>query len=348
MHTVCKTKKTQKFSEEVKRRGLRFRLSELKTSSAHTPLRFASLQAYDVSYAYRLSREQTWLVTPEKISGETPEFIFEFGVAKSADNLKGKYSLYHFGKKRFFMAPSTDEERSVFFGKRVYRTGYVTRRGDLYVNPVDFFDMAGINCQQYEDLRKKNRKRPTFVMRLRLSETERFVEFYRDDKKRKLNGWFENRYVKRSGDIDIEFKVEPIKYTTFALPKIFLDVCNLSGEHYLPTEYDEKSGRFRIECPVSVCSCCGKVIHWDGSHEHETGLACSECAEIIPVLNNYMTARKVKTLPTAKRLEKAVDAILGKTNENAKFLTDLRSETTALTNMLRAVESKETKKEEIS
>lgn len=340
MHTVCKTNETKKFRKEVKEKGLRFRLDEVRVSSSRSKLKFARLQAYDIAYAYRLSKKEEWLVTPEEISGETPEFAFKFGVINSANSVSAKkYSLYYFGKEKFYMAPATKEESSVLFGKKMYRTGYVTRNGGLYVNPADFFSMTGINCQRYDELRKENADRPVLVMRLKISETERFIELYRDDKKKKLNTWFENRYVKHSGNIDIEFRVEPVKYTTFALPKIFTDVCDLSGEHYLPTEYDEKTSKYRIECPVSICSCCGKVIKWDGSHKHEVGLACSKCAEAIPVLHSYMSAFKSSKLPTGKRLEKAIDAILGDVKANEEFLTSLYSETTALKNMISAAKS---------
>lgn len=340
MHTVCKTNETKNFRKEVKEKGLRFRLDETRVSSLRSKLRFTRLQAYDIAFAYRLSRKEEWLVTPKKISGETPEFAFELGVINSESSISAmKYSLYNFGKERFYMAPSTKEEKSVFFGKKMYRTGYVTRNCGLYVNPVDFFSMSGMNCQRYDELRKENADRPVLVMRLKISETERFIEFYRDDKKKKLNTWFENRYVKCNGDIDIEFRAEPVKYTTFALPKVFTDVCNLSGEHYLPTEYDEKTGKYRIECPVSVCSCCGKVIKWDGSHKHEVGLACSKCAEAIPVLHSYMSAFKSSKLPTGKRLEKAIDAILADVKTNEEFLATLCSETTALKRMISAAKS---------
>lgn len=324
----------QNFKSEVLRRGTRFRFIEKRkpTKPVNHYLGFTKLQAYSTSYAYRLSADKEWLVTPHKIEGIEAEYVFEFGRldTRNTDFVhEESYSIYYFGRGRHYLALSTPEELSVSIGARgTYRTGYVTKNGYLYVNPVDFYCLGGMSCQEYEERVKHNLPVPNFVMHMKLTKNERYIEFYRDDEKKDLPKFRDLFNLFGNDDIDVEFKVKPIKCSSFLLPKVFTDTCNITGETYLPTEYDEKTGKYRIESPVSVCSCCGKPMRWNGTHDPEIGKACSECADMLPVLNYYVG--KETRLPSAQKLERALNTILSDTDKNAKFISDIRNEIIAI------------------
>lgn len=213
------------------------------------------------------------------------------GVIKSVPD--GAFSAFDIGDGSYYVLPSTKEEKKLC-GKSIGKmTGMITSQYKLFLSPLDFTEITGKLLKECE---KSRDKMPWFVMRVKVSESESFIELSCPKRKPKglkpMKKAFAEKYGKSFGykandSFDVTFLAKPAHNANFQIPIHFIRYLGIAAGDSLPTHYDKEKKKFIFEAPIKTCSCCGKPIHSIGENSTR-GLVCKNCSETLPALQSFV------------------------------------------------------------